>query len=101
VTATAMRTSSLAFSDAGGRLSLADPGVLVADVGDFHHVAVQAGPLQAYPETWLMGAGRTAADHHPVEACSFPMASSMRSMDPGCTRGLTIRQHATSGKVAA
>ncbi len=44
-----------------------DPGVLVAQVSDFHQVFVQARLADGFLKQPLMGPGRAGAHHHPIE----------------------------------
>ena len=57
----------LGFGCRLGRRTGMDPGGLIADVGDLHQVLVETCPTQEFLEFGLVGAGRTAADDHPVE----------------------------------
>ena len=46
---------------------LMNPGALLADVGDLHHIGVQSRQHRGLAEGRFMHTGRTGADHHAVQ----------------------------------
>ena len=45
-----------------------DPGGLITDIGNLHHIFIQPGLTDGLLKLGLMGPRRTAADDHPVQA---------------------------------